>query len=82
MSDTSSVPVEILGGWCSVGTVVYSDYYVAESENPRKVSRITVHDPNNGRVWTEAGPKVRALPGVDFASWITKEPRLRPKVSQ
>jgi len=44
-----------LGGWCQVGSTVYSDFYNAEADKPRIVVKIVVYSGGkSGRVWTQA----------------------------
>jgi len=62
---------DCLGGWCHVGSPVFSEFYIDEAEQRRTVSKVTpypgTHD--NGLVWTK-DPRLHPLEGVDFKEWI------------
>ncbi len=60
-----------LGGWCRVGSVVLSEFYINEAEQRRTVSKVVPYDASheNGMVWTN-DPRLHSLEGVDFKDWI------------
>ena len=67
--------MDCLGGWCQVGSTVYSDFYVAEAAMPRRVVKIHAFNDMQASVWTEKGDGMRALESVDFETWITEFPK-------
>lgn len=65
-----------LAGWCKVGSMVLTDYYLAEADLPREVERIHLWPGKHPSacVWTKGSPEVRPLIGIDFDLWIKKPP--------
>ena len=85
----SNVDPNMLGGWCKVGSKVVSDYYAAESDYIRTVTKIIVYPDgigdhlknSNGYVTTDGGydkktgEKGRPLDRVIFRDFIKPIPK-------
>ncbi len=64
----------LLDGWCSIGSTVYSDFYISEASKPRTISKIHLWENGHATVSTEKGFGIRALSNVDFDTWIKQKP--------
>ena len=62
---------DCLCGWCRVGSIVRSEFYINEADQERTVSKVVPYTASreNGLVWTNDA-NLKALEGVDLKDWI------------